>query len=257
MRVERKLKRGVTWEHWIAKGDGSAPIHTTSANAKQTFAYGGKLTNTARARHERQFPSSALPEVAFIGRTSSGKSSLINAIVNAFVCPYGHLQGTTSTCDFYNVASKLTLVDLPGYGYYNPIQTSAIDAGNAVRMMHLYLERGDPNHPQHRPIKRVFVCVSARGLQRSDIEHMELLERHKVPFSVVLTKTDRAPIKFLARLTDYTRCQLVHYKYCHELMLSSALRLAGIDKLQTLIGSVALKEPTTGKEQVMDFDKIV
>lgn len=86
---------------------------------------------------------------------------------------------------------------------------------------------------------------------------MELLERHRVPFSVVLTKTDRAPVKFLARLTDYTRCQLVHYKYCHELMLASALRLAGIDKLQNLIGSVALKEAQGGAVDSVDFDRIV
>ena len=117
-RVERKLKRGVSWEHWIAKGDGNAPVFNTSAKTQQTFGYGGKLKKIVSAQHERQFPSTKppVPEVAFIGRTNSGKSSLINAIVNAFVCPYGQLQGTTTSCDFYSAADKVTIVDLPGYG---------------------------------------------------------------------------------------------------------------------------------------------
>ncbi|RHW70934.1 50S ribosome-binding GTPase [Trypanosoma brucei equiperdum] len=296
-RIERQLKRGVSWEHWITKGDGTAPVFTASRKAQQTFAFGGNIKVVAKATHPKQFPVMAMgggyessngvfamgesqrlvPEVAFVGRTSSGKSSLVNAIVNAMVAPYGHLQGTTSSVNFYNIADKIVLVDCPGYGYYNPMETPHLDAENAVASMRAYLtscsrcvdekqavagtgriniaeraakdkaaKHGNrsriraPGVP--RPIKRVFVCVSARGMQHSDLAYLDHLETLSLPFSVVLTKTDAAPIRFLARLADHTRCQLVHYKNCKELLLTSSLRLAGIDKMQSLIGSMALGE---------------
>ncbi|CUF99194.1 50S ribosome-bindign GTPase, putative [Bodo saltans] len=316
-RVERKLKRGVNWEHWIAKGDGTAPVYNTSQKAQQMFGYGGKLEKIASASHEKQFPSSnpqnrgrryhrggaiketssstsaapfasgQIPEVAFIGRTNSGKSSLINALLNSFICPYGHLQGTTKTCDFYSVAGRLTLVDLPGYGYYNPLSTSQLDAENAIRVMKQFLNEcsqldnnDNPSavegknatssssfhhhhhhHRRHslekRNIKRVFVCISSRGMQHLDIQYLELLEKNNIPFSVVLTKTDRAPIRFLARLADFTRCQLVHYKNCKELFLVSSLRLAGVDKLQELIAGVSLVKKFDDDSVSMSFDQIV
>nr|CCC92046.1 conserved hypothetical protein [Trypanosoma congolense IL3000] len=296
-RIERQLKRGVSWEHWITKGDGTAPVFTASKKAQQTFAFGGNVMLVAKAMHPKQFPTVfagrgnyskrggvsveapqlLVPEVAFVGRTSSGKSSLVNAIVNAMVAPYGHLQGTTSSVNFYNVANKVVLVDCPGYGYYNQMETPQADAENAIASMRGYLlacsrqgessrrgdvkrcggrdstttvgevsgntgkgRRGSSNAP--RPLKRVFVCVSARGMQHSDMAYLDYLEKLGLPFSVVFTKTDAAPIRFLARLADHTRCQLVHYKHCKELLLTSSLRLAGIDKVQNLIGSVALGE---------------
>lgn len=330
-RVERRLKRGVSWEHWITKGDGTAPVFTTSRKGQQTFAFGGHLREVCRTTYPGAFPvlplaagqerkdrrgrrrlldrDQCVPEVAFIGRTSSGKSSLINAIVNASVAPYGHLQGSTSALHFYSVAGKVVLVDCPGYGYYNPMQTPQLDAENAVKAMRAYLRcgarRGRTLNPQQEPkreaaateeeegeatemaaeegeggapppspreslhggtrsrpllqprnLKRVFVCVSARGMQHMDMAYCRLLEELGIPFTVVLTKTDAAPIRLLARLTDYTRCQLVHFTQCKELMLSSSLRLAGIDKLQSLIGSMAVTEdPVDGA--TMEFSSIV
>ncbi|PWU97252.1 hypothetical protein C4B63_16g292 [Trypanosoma cruzi] len=305
-RIERRLKKGVSWEHWITKGDGTAPIFTASHKAQQTFAFGGAVRLEAKATHIKQFPvlltsgkravgggcsgptsrsgstesgetQRCVPEVAFVGRTSSGKSSLINAILNALIAPYGHLQGTTSSVNFYNVANKVMLVDCPGYGYYNPMETPALDAENAVAVMRAYIKtcaqhsnekkrnsegtktKRDVGHRASypkRPIKRVFVCVPSRGVQKADTEYLDYLESLAVPFSVVLTKTDAAPIRFLARLADHTRCQLVHYKHCKELMLTSSLRLAGIDKVQNLIGSMALGEDRL-HGATADFSSIV
>ncbi|KAH9593315.1 GTP binding domain [Trypanosoma melophagium] len=292
-RIERKLKKGVSWEHWITKGDGTAPVFNASQKAQQTFAFGGSIKLVVKATHAKQFPvlysggkrgdsrvkvegtqPILVPEVAFIGRTSSGKSSLINAIVNAMIAPYGHLQGTTSSVNFYNVANRIVLVDCPGYGYFNPMETPTGDAENAVAVTHDYLrscsahgntkgkdkmKRGDVgSHSlgQIRPIKRVFVCVSSRGLQHTDIAYLDRLEELSLPFSVILTKTDAAPIRFLARLTDHTRSKLVHYKHCKELMLASSLRLAGIDKIQNLIGAMALGEDKL-HGATTDFSSIV
>ncbi|KPA83980.1 putative mitochondrial hypothetical protein [Leptomonas pyrrhocoris] len=365
-RIERRLKRGVSWEHWITKGDGTAPVFNTSEKAQQTFAFGGDIRQVRCATHPQQFPvvlshgpstvsaassvssshqkkkkggsakppnsralvprENLLPEVAVIGRTSSGKSSLVNAVVNATVTPYGHLRGTTSAVRFYSVASRLMLVDCPGYGHYDPIATPALDAENAVKAMRAYLacgaapgarrrrgttshaseggddgvrgqgvpkdshslleepnlkdeegfgggdgspsvssvhpaERGNESRPapllyQPRNLKRVLVCVSAHGMQHLDYFYCDLLESYQIPFSVVVTKTDAAPIRFLARLTDYTRNQLVRYTQCKEILLTSSLRIAGIDKVQELLGSfAAVDDPLSGA--AMDFSAIV
>ncbi|AYU78969.1 50S ribosome-binding GTPase/Dynamin family, putative [Leishmania donovani] len=361
-RIERKLKRGVSWEHWITKGDGTAPVFNTSSKAQQTFAFGGHIQQVRCATHPQHFPiflkhaavratpaatggsgkrdrnakqhqkqlqhrpppqklpsrlhprHSLLPEVAFIGRTSSGKSSLVNAIVNAMITPYGHLRGTTNSLRFYNVANRLMLVDCPGYGHYDPMCTPAIDAENAVRAMRAYLKacaapgavqrmqqhrrygksvavphqtpNGKSGRPAHmdadaaetgdnetdddhhrggteplllhqpRNVKRVFLCASAQGLQHLDYAYCDLLEAYRVPFAVVLTKTDAASIRFLARLTDYTRSQLVRYTQCNEILLTSSLRIAGIDKMQELLGSfAAADDPLHGATP--DFSSIV
>lgn len=323
-RIERKLKRGVSWEHWITKGDGTAPVFNTSSKAQQSFAFGGSIRLVKTATHPQQFPvllhhkqsaatpSSSpsltspptkatgkrkrehhrhvhrellLPEVAFIGRTSSGKSSLINAIVNAMITPYGHLQGTTDALRFYSIADRFVIVDCPGYGYYNPMGTPAIDAENAVKAMRAYLKTGRRSSRSHekaatkttslaaspaavestaespilyqpRQLQRVFLCVSARGMQHTDYEYCNFLESNRIPFSVVITKTDAAPIRFLARLTDYTRSELLRYTQCKEILLTSALRIAGIDKMQELISSFAVTEdPLHGA--TVDFHSIV
>ncbi|EPY23609.1 hypothetical protein STCU_07628 [Strigomonas culicis] len=342
-RIERKLKKGVSWEHWITKGDGTAPVFDTSRKGQQTFAFGGHVRLVRAAAHPSQFPTvyrhgaaaarpqppqrQQVPEVAFIGRTNSGKSSLINALVNATVTPYGHLQGTTSQVRFYDVAQRIVLVDCPGYGYYHPMGLPAVDAANAVRAMRRYLRRAG-RHPagprataaapqgpprattttttraedphlfldppsaaaaedetaddprlvhttadgadsggrgkgkprraaQQRNVRRVFVCVSAHGMQHIDYAYCQLLEDLHIPFSVVITKTDEAPIRYLARLTDYTRSELLRYRQCKELLLVSALRLAGIQQIQSLIGDLAETDGGKGPGLSEDFSAIV
>lgn len=256
-RAERVLKKGVEWERWVAKGDGTAPIFSASDGAKRTFGLGGKIKLLKYARSDKEFPICRAPEVAFIGRTNSGKSSLINAVLNAYVCKYGHLQGTTTAASFFSIADQLTIVDLPGYGYYNPISATRLEAENAVQVTKKYL-RCASAEKRLRNVKRVFVCVTARGIHDPDVEWIDLLQTLSIPFSVILTKTDRAPIRFLARLADLSRCQLAHYSLCHELMLASSLRLAGISKLQNLIAQVTIHEAKESAEpSALDFDSIV
>ncbi|CCW65355.1 unnamed protein product [Phytomonas sp. EM1] len=93
-------------------------------------------------------------------------------------------------------------------------------------------------------------------MQHMDVKYCQLLEEWGIPFSVVLCKTDAAPIRFLARLADYTRCQLVHFDQCKELMLTSSLRLAGIDKMQDLIASMGITESKLSGA-TMDFSMLV
>src|SRR5579864_3525729 len=65
-----------------------------------------------------QFPADGLPEVAFLGRSNVGKSSLINALVGRSGLAFtSSTPGRTQTINFYRIDGKLNFVDLPGYGY--------------------------------------------------------------------------------------------------------------------------------------------
>ncbi len=74
-------------------------------------------------KHE-QYPKTGLPEIAFVGRSNVGKSSLINTMVNRkALARTSQNPGKTRTINFYNVENKLYFVDLPGYGYAKTSQS--------------------------------------------------------------------------------------------------------------------------------------
>ena len=65
-----------------------------------------------------QLPPMALPEVAFAGRSNVGKSSLLNALTGRkTLARTSHTPGRTQQLNFFELGGRLTLVDLPGYGY--------------------------------------------------------------------------------------------------------------------------------------------
>ena len=67
---------------------------------------------------DRQYPKGELPELAMVGRSNVGKSSLINKILNRKnFARVSSKPGKTTTINFYSIDKKLMLVDLPGYGY--------------------------------------------------------------------------------------------------------------------------------------------
>ena len=67
---------------------------------------------------DKQYPGEVLPEVAMVGRSNVGKSSLINKILNRKnFARVSSKPGKTTTINFYSIDKKLMLVDLPGYGY--------------------------------------------------------------------------------------------------------------------------------------------
>ena len=77
-----------------------------------------EITFTASAGSAAQFPRDGLPEVAFLGRSNVGKSSLLNALAGTRnLAHVSSTPGRTRTINFFRVANELYLSDLPGYGY--------------------------------------------------------------------------------------------------------------------------------------------
>jgi len=70
------------------------------------------------AQNIDQLPPTALPEVAFAGRSNVGKSSLVNALTGQkALARASNTPGRTKQLNFFELDGRLTLVDMPGYGY--------------------------------------------------------------------------------------------------------------------------------------------
>ena len=128
-------------------------------------------------------PTADFPEVAFAGRSNVGKSSLINGLVNQnHLARASNSPGRTREVNFFVLAEKLRLVDLPGYGFARVSKTVADkfqDLGRA------YL-RGRVN------LKRVYLLIDARhGLKAVDAEALDALDVAAVSYQIVLTKADK------------------------------------------------------------------
>src|SRR5437763_10143949 len=86
----------------------------------------------AGAAEPRALPPEGLPEIAFIGRSNVGKSSLVNALTGRrMLARTSNTPGRTRQLNFFDLGGRLILVDLPGYGYADAPKT-AIKAWNGL-----------------------------------------------------------------------------------------------------------------------------
>ena len=129
-------------------------------------------------------PPQKLPEVAVVGRSNVGKSSLLNALTGRKnLARVSQTPGRTREINFFNLGGALTLVDLPGYGYAKASKTLAMEWQNLI---FAYLSG-------RAVLCRVLLLIDARrGIMATDLAVMELLDKAAVPYALVLTKADEA-----------------------------------------------------------------
>ena len=130
-----------------------------------------------------QFPKLHLPQVAFIGKSNVGKSSLINSICRRKnLARVSHTPGRTQQINFFSIADKLLLADLPGYGF---AKVSKVQKADWVRLMTYYLEAS-----KHLSLVNLLID-SRRGIKDNDIDVMNMLHEFGKHFQIVLTKSDK------------------------------------------------------------------
>ncbi len=129
-----------------------------------------------------QLESSDLPEFCFSGRSNVGKSSLINKILGRkSIARVSSKPGKTITINFYKV-DNIRLVDLPGYGY---AKVSFSEKERWAELMEGYFEMG-------RNIKMVFQLIDMRHpATEFDLSMLEFLSANGIPYTVILTKSDK------------------------------------------------------------------
>jgi GTP-binding protein len=124
-----------------------------------------------------------LPEIAFLGRSNVGKSSLINAIVGRrSLAHVSKTPGKTRTCNVYDVGHRYYLVDLPGYGY---ARASHKQRAGFAHLLHDYLTQREPL------AGAVWLLDVRHDPSDTDFQMGDLLEERGVPVLVVLTKADK------------------------------------------------------------------
>ncbi|MDD2797568.1 MAG: ribosome biogenesis GTP-binding protein YihA/YsxC [Bacteroidales bacterium] len=131
----------------------------------------------------KKCPDGNLPEFAFIGRSNVGKSSLINMLTNRKgLAMTSSTPGKTMLINHFIINNEWYLVDLPGYGYAR----RGKDGREKLREIieNYILER--------EQLTNLFVLIDSRlEPQKIDLEFMEWLGECGVPFSIILTKTDK------------------------------------------------------------------
>ena len=135
------------------------------------------------AYRESHYPPPDRPEVAFAGRSNVGKSSLINTLVHRKgLAKTSATPGRTQALNFFSVADRFYLVDLPGYGY----AVASREAKKSwQRMMEIYLSRRDN-------LKAVVVILDIRrDPSKGDVELIQWLKEYQRKVILVLTKSDK------------------------------------------------------------------
>lgn len=132
-----------------------------------------------------QLPNNHFPEIAFIGASNVGKSSLINALIGKKIAITSATPGRTQQLNFFKILGYrdgFIIVDMPGYGYAKN-SLDSIKYWQQLSIDYLY---------NRQNLKRVFLLIEAqKGLKDHDQELMEFFKSYNVNFQVVLTKIDK------------------------------------------------------------------
>ncbi len=135
------------------------------------------------ANSPEQFPADGLPEVAFLGRSNVGKSSLINALAGKRGLAFtSNTPGRTQSINFYRIDGNFYFVDLPGYGY---ARVPVAAKNEWAKLIEHYLR-------ERKTLKLSFLIVDARrGWMEKDLELKAWLEMNEHPYMVVASKIDK------------------------------------------------------------------
>jgi GTP-binding protein len=140
------------------------------------------------ATDERRFPPPALPEIAFLGRSNVGKSSVINALVGTKLARTSNTPGRTRSINFYEIRRagqpkpEFLFTDLPGYGY---AKISREVSQDWVRFVDPYL--------RERPTLALCLALVDSNIppQASDRQLLDFLQATGRTHVIVATKCDR------------------------------------------------------------------
>jgi GTP-binding protein len=157
-----------------------------------------------------------------------GKSSLINALTgrNA-LARISHTPGRTQQLNFFNIADRLSFVDMPGYGY---AAVSKSKIANWTSLIRDYL-KGRPS------LARVYVLIDSRhGLKELDLDILTMMDKSAVSYQIVLTKADAlkgaAKAACVAQVTDEIARRVAAFP---EVLMTSSETSEGIPELRAAI----------------------
>ncbi len=173
-----------------------------------------------------QLDISDLPEICFSGRSNVGKSSLINKVLGRkAMARVSSKPGKTITINFYKV-DDIRLVDLPGYGY----------AKVAFAEKERWAELMEGYFGSERNIKMVFQLIDMRHPATDyDLSMLEFLEANQIPYTVILTKSDKLNKGETEKRLTLIKEELSDFADKTEIIPFSAENGQGVERVREII----------------------
>ena len=179
-----------------------------------------------------QLPESDRPELSFSGRSNVGKSSLINKLCSRKnLARVSSTPGKTATINFYSV-DDCYFVDLPGYGY---AKVSNAERERWDELINTYFE-------DDRSVCLLVQLLDSRHAPSADdVQMLEYLHYHRIPFVAALTKGDKLKkSEMAARQAEFE--EICTPYGCQKVILTSAENGLGMEELRTLLEAAAATE---------------
>lgn len=172
-------------------------------------------------------PQDNVPEIAIVGRSNAGKSSLINGLANSRIAQVSSTPGKTRLLNFYQ-APLFRLVDMPGYGFS---ARSGVEQASWQEMIEPYLAR------RENLMGLLVVMDIRRDWSRDEQNLMNWLAPRELPAAVIATKADK-----LSR-SEVTQKVTLLRKHSHleSVFPASALKKQGFQEIDDLVFKVWIK----------------
>ena len=175
-----------------------------------------------------QVPKDELKDIAFIGRSNVGKSSLINMLTqHNGLAKVSGTPGKTRLINHFTINNSWYLVDLPGYGY---ARASKSTVGEFSKLITDYILKCEKLH-------YLFVLVDSRlEPQKIDLRFIEMLGMNGIPFGIIFTKADKLSKTQLQKSVErYRKTLSEQWEELPPKLVSSSEKSVGREEILTFI----------------------
>ena len=172
----------------------------------------------------RQLPKDGLREIAFLGRSNVGKSSLLNKLCGRKSLARSSTEpGKTRELNYYVINRQWYFVDLPGYGYAKLPEQIRSSWGKLIEQ---YLK-------SRKELALVIQLIDARHEPTElDLMMVGWLDYYGIPFVIALTKADKLPASKMPRFISAAKEHFAGFAHCKEIIPVSSV--SGIGKSEVL-----------------------
>jgi GTP-binding protein len=178
------------------------------------------------------FPSGDRPEVAFIGRSNVGKSSLINLLLgNRKLARTSATPGKTQTINYYLINNSWYMVDLPGYGWARVSKKKKMAWSKFVREYLL----------KRQNLNCLFILLDVRHEpQPIDLQFLDWCVEIQIPIALVFTKADKlSGNKIINSIEKYKKILLKSWAYLPQIFITSIVDQRGKEEIIGYLESIS------------------